>query len=245
MDCWRVAEWKQAMHSFTDYDDGEFQFTDRRPERQSIRLEPFFNLFGPRQIIFSEGIGSSPMLRIKSGCVALSQSFNDGRRQIIDILGPGRIIGIPLGPLNHYTAEALARTQLENVASGPICAIEIDRELRTTLRRAQRHATLLGRKTAEERVASAILDLAQQFTHPVKSKLPRKTTFNLHLSRADLADWLGLTLETVSRHLNSFKRRKLISYKMPELVTITNEDALSALASGHGLCPNQSLLKTG
>lgn len=233
------------MHSFTDYDDGEFELPVRRPQRQSIRLEPFFNLFGPGQIIFTEGIGSSPMLRIKYGCVALSQSFNDGRRQIIDILGPGRIIGIPLGPLNHYSAEALSRTQLENVAAGPICTIEIDRELRTTLRRAQLHVTLLGRKTAEERVASAILDLAQHFTQPVKSKLPCKTTFSLHLSRADLADWLGLSMETVSRHLNSFKRRKLISFKQPELVTITNEEALRALASGNDLGLHQSPLKTG
>jgi CRP/FNR family transcriptional regulator, anaerobic regulatory protein len=226
------------MQDSAKHDDIEFEPAALRPRKPSFHERQLALLIEPRQIIFMEGVGSSPMLRIKSGCVVLSQSFRDGRRQILDILGPGRMFGLPMGPINPYTAEAITLTELDKVAASLRGMIDIDKELRTMLLRAQVHATLLGRKTAQERVASAILDLAQQFSRPATSKLNRKITFTLHLTRADLADWLGLTLETVSRQLNSFKRRGLISFKHPEIVTITNEKALHELASGRGDTPH-------
>ncbi len=100
------------------------------------------------------------------------------------------------------------------------------------LTRSLAHATLLGRKTATERVASALIDLAAQFRRRPRNATTRRVTFTLYLTRADLADWLGLTLETVSRCLNAFKRDNVIAFDHPEVVTVKDMTALKALSDG-------------
>ncbi|MCY1249542.1 Transcriptional activator protein Anr [compost metagenome] len=94
----------------------------------------------------------------------------------------------------------------------------------------QAHATLLGRKTATEKVATALIDLAGQFAWRGRAASTTRFSFNLYLSRADLADWLGLTVETVSRCLNRFKRDGLIDFNHPKTVRILDEQQLRAMA---------------
>ncbi|WP_280772348.1 helix-turn-helix domain-containing protein [Rhizobium sp. SG_E_25_P2] len=101
------------------------------------------------------------------------------------------------------------------------------------LARMQAHALLLGRKTAAERVATAVLDLARQFAPAERASRQTRPTFILYPTRADLADWLGLTIETISRTLNSFKRMGLIGFDRPERITILNQIALERTAGGH------------
>jgi CRP/FNR family transcriptional regulator len=103
---------------------------------------------------------------------------------------------------------------------------------RLMLARMQAHALLLGRKTAAERVATAVLDLARQFTPTERAGRSTRNTFILYPTRADLADWLGLTIETISRTLNTFKRTGLIAFDRPERITILNQPALERAASG-------------
>ncbi|QRY70624.1 helix-turn-helix domain-containing protein (plasmid) [Ensifer sp. PDNC004] len=172
-------------------------------------------------------------LRVVEGCVALYRELGDGRRLIPDVLGPGRLFGSGLVDVQDCRAMTLAATSVETF-DGPPQAAVIDVVMRQMLLRAQAHAILLGRKTAAERVATALLDLASQFARKSRSPSGKgKTTFNLHLTRADLADWLGLTLETVSRCLGAFKRGRLIAFDHPEIITIRDRTALEALAAGN------------
>ncbi|GAA4158954.1 Crp/Fnr family transcriptional regulator [Shinella granuli] len=187
-------------------------------------------LVTPGTNIILQGIRRDATVRIVEGCICLFHQLADGRRQILDVLGAGRVFGNALAYTTRYSAVALTFTHLETID------VDAERdgvedELRLMLHRSHAHAILLGRKTAAEKVATALLDLAQQFARR-SSDAANTTTFTLYLTRADLADWLGLTLETVSRCLNSFKRDGLIAFKHPEIITIVDEDALHLLAAG-------------
>lgn len=189
----------------------------------------------PRSTVFLQGYGRAPQYRVLDGCVALSQSLPDGRRQIIDMVGPGRLLGIGVGEHNRCSADTLSYVTLEPV--GEVDHRDLEQALEEMVLRAQAHATLLGRKTAPERVASAILDLAGQFVRPSRSK--RETIcFNLHPTRGELADWLGLTVETVSRCFTRLKRAGLIEFRHPEIVTLLQPQALADIAAGNRAIDN-------
>lgn len=192
------------------------------------------------------GASRATALRILEGCVALYHELADGRRTIVDIFGPGRVLDAGLIDINACKAVALTSTHVETIDPNGESA-SIGRAARDMLLRAQVHALLLGRKTAPERIAAALLNLAHQFASKPRTPLTNgRTTFMLYLTRADLADWLGLTLETVSRCLSALKRSRLITYNRPEVITIRNRAALEALAAGqpHALAAARtSLLK--
>lgn len=194
-------------------------------------------LVPPRTTISLQGVSRRGTFRIIDGCIALYQLLADGRRQILDILGPGRLLGTGITDRFQCGAETLAFTHLEEIE--PERSKEAaDGQLELLLSRSLAHATLLGRKTAPEKIATTLLDLAQQFGRRSRSPAKQLLTFTLHLTRADLADWTGLTLETVSRHLNGFKRARLIDFKTPELITIRDRSALTAIAAGEAIPDN-------
>ena len=187
-------------------------------------------------LLIREGDTSDAVFRLVDGCVALSQMLPDGRRQIIDVLGPGRLFALPLDGPALCAAETLALSEVDRLELKTGSPDEMDRELRVMITRAQMHATLLGRKTAMEKVASAVLDLARQFARPSRHRRVARETFTLHLTRADLADWLGLTVETVSRCLNQMKRAGLLDFRPTEIVTLLDRPAIMVAA---GLSPSR------
>lgn len=166
--------------------------------------------------------------RILGGCLAVHNVIDDGRRQIVDVLGVGRSFHASRDARLQLSARAQAYTEVEIVdaAGAPALLAEIATE---NLVRLTRHATLLGRMNAMERVAHALIDLSLQFPRKVRYGRP---TFTLHLTRGDLADWLGLTVETVSRTLNQLKRAGLIDYAHAEIVTIMRPERLRDVAEG-------------
>jgi CRP/FNR family transcriptional regulator len=182
-------------------------------------------------VIFLEGLARAPQYRVIEGCVATVQTLSDGRRQIIDLVGPGRLIGLGFGDQNRYSAETLGFTRLEAM-SGSMAEGERDRALSEMLARSQSLVVLLGRKTASERVASALIDLAFQFGRPARDRKRGAVTFHLYPTRGDLADWLGLTLETVSRCLSRLKKAGLIDIRHGDLVTVLEPQQLSGIAAG-------------
>lgn len=193
---------------------------------------PFTTILEARRSLALQGTFRAGNFRIQQGCIALHQSLGDGRRQILDILGPGRLLGPDLMGAPACSAEPMTSTSIETLPAGPGTDADVLLALRLMLKRAQAHATLLGRKTAAEKVASALIDLAAQFAGPRQPTKRQAITFRLYLTRADLADWLGLTLETVSRTLNAFKRGRVINFRHADIVTITDATALAALAAG-------------
>lgn len=190
----------------------------------------------PRSTVYLEGFARGPQYRVIEGCVAVSQTLPDGRRQIIDMVGPGRLLGLGLGEHNRCSAETLSYVTLEPV--GKAEPADLQDALHEMVLRGQALATLLGRKSAAERVAYAILDLAGQFARPGKSGKRGSICFTLHPTRGDLADWLGLTVETVSRCFTRLKRAGLIDFRHPEIVTLLKPEAMAAIAAGTGTLAN-------
>lgn len=191
-------------------------------------------LVGEHATLLFQGGRNRNLYRVVDGCVALSQLLDDGRRQITDVLGPGRLFGFTHDGRNIATAETLTFARIETLSAGQVDdsdqGPDVAAELKATLHRMQAHATLLGRKTATEKVATALIDLADQFAWGGRAASRNLFSFNLYLSRADLADWLGLTVETVSRCLNRFKRDGLIDFNHPKTVRILDEQQLRTLA---------------
>jgi CRP/FNR family transcriptional regulator len=179
-----------------------------------------------------EGGRNRSLYRVVDGCVVLSQLLGDGRRQITDVLGPGRLFGFTVDGRNIATAETLSIARIEPLGDADFNGTDptVACELRATVHRMQAHATLLGRKTASEKVASALVELSRLFNRAGRHGAPARLSFHLHLTRADLADWLGLTVETVSRCLNRFKRDGLIDFNHPKTMRVLDPERLDATA---------------
>lgn len=190
--------------------------------------KPFLNFIAP-----GEDLGASEtsprLYRVIDGCLAVYHLLADGRRQITDIIGPGRTLSQQPEDGGNRSIKALTYTEVEvlDPAANPVLAAETALE---ALMRLTRHATLLGRMNAAEKVANGLLDLAEQFPRKLRQGRPVLT---LYLTRSDLADWLGLTIETVSRTLNQFKREGVIDYAHAEIVTLMRPERLKDIASGN------------
>jgi CRP/FNR family transcriptional regulator len=191
----------------------------------------------PGQTIVVEGDPIEGWFRIASGAVRLSKSTPDGRRQVVDFLIEGEFFGISSDRCYGYSVEAIARTTLVRYARARLeAAIEAQPELArrmfaiacTELQRARQHLLLLGRKSADEKIASFLLTLALRLA-PEGDALD---ALQLPMSRQDMADYLGLTIETVSRTLTRLRRDGLIALPTPQHVLLLRPERLRDLAEG-------------
>jgi CRP/FNR family transcriptional regulator, nitrogen fixation regulation protein len=172
--------------------------------------------------IYAEGDPADHLYKIASGMVRTCKFLVDGRRQIGGFYLPGDIFG--LEPESEYTFSAEAVTEVEVIAvkraaasSTQLLAL-MSRELQST----QNHLLLLA-KTAPERVASFLLEMAEriQSAHEVE----------LGMSRQDIADYLGLTIETVSRTLTQLENESTIALPTSKRVVLRNRATLKRLNS--------------
>jgi CRP/FNR family nitrogen fixation transcriptional regulator len=159
-----------------------------------------------RTEIFGEKEPAEYVYQVKTGAVRSYKLLSDGRRQIGAFHLVGDIFGLENGGVHRFTAEAVVETtvrlirreSLEKVAdSDAIVARNLLSMTSSNLEHAENHMLLLGRKTALERVAAFLVEMDKRLTAPGVMALP--------MSRQDIGDYLGLTIETVSRalsHLN-------------------------------------------
>jgi CRP/FNR family transcriptional regulator, anaerobic regulatory protein len=187
------------------------------------------------QTIVVEGDQRTCAFRVLTGAVRLYKALPDGRRQVIDFLVAGECFG--LFGADHYAcsveaivASALARYPRVNLEAGlrsnPELALRLLEAARTDLEQAHAHMLLLGRKSAEEKVASFLVRFAHRLGHGTKGAMP----FRLPMTRQDMADYLGLTIETVSRTLTRLRERGLIGLASPQEVILQRPLELEALA---------------
>ncbi|MBO1073862.1 Crp/Fnr family transcriptional regulator [Roseomonas marmotae] len=172
------------------------------------------------------------------GVLKLSATLPDGREQIVGLLYPADFVGRPFSEQAEHTVTALTDAELCVFPRKPFeeALEEHSRMERLLLRRtlaaldeARNRMLMLGRKTAEEKVASFLLDMALHLGKP-ESRPGTPVTFDLPLTRAQMADVLGLTIETVSRQMTRLKRAGLIDLPSGRLVTILDRDALEERA---------------
>lgn len=161
--------------------------------------------------IFAEGDRATTFYRVVTGVVRTYKLLSDGRRQIDAFHLPGDIFGVEAGEEHRFNAEAVTEAKLAVHRREPHAlsgddghlAREVVAAMMRSLERAQDHMLLLGRKSAKERIATFLLGLSQRMAS-------RGAAIELPMSRADMADHLGLTVESVSRAVTQLEREGLI-----------------------------------
>jgi CRP/FNR family transcriptional regulator len=165
--------------------------------------------------IFSEADPAEYVFNVTSGAVKVYKLLPDGRRQVTGFLFPGDFLGLTHNEVYAYTAEALApmtvcrfpRQKLEALLDEfPILERRLLGMASHELAAAQDQMVLLGRKTARERLISFLLNLSRAQERHGRSDNP----VDLPMGRTDIADYLGLTIETVSRTFTQLRKDGLI-----------------------------------
>ena len=163
--------------------------------------------------IYGENGPAEYVYQVKTGAVRSYKLLTDGRRQIGAFHLVGDIFGLENGSAHRFTAEALVRTtvrlikrqSLEAVAESDAIVLRNLLSMTTSnLEHAENHMLLLGRKTSLEKVAAFLLEMDARLIPTGIMALP--------MSRRDIADYLGLTLETVSRELSRLQRTGVLGF---------------------------------
>ena len=187
------------------------------------------------QTLFTQEDSADYVFAIVAGVVSCSHYLDDGRRQIIAFLFPGDYIGMTTGTGYSYSAEAMTEGEVCRFPREPFiklltkfddfeqhCLLEVSNELAE----AQKHVLILGQKDATERVASFLLMLDER-----ENRYGNYDDIELPMMRADIADYLGLTIETVSRTLTKLRKSGVIAAPNAHLVRILDADRLQEMAS--------------
>jgi CRP/FNR family transcriptional regulator, nitrogen fixation regulation protein len=166
--------------------------------------------------IYGEGEPADYLYQVVEGAVRSYMLLSDGRRQIGAFHLLGDVFGLENGAAHRYTAEAIVdttvrlmkRRSLEHVAeSDVLVALDLLNITTNNLQHAEDHMLLLGRKTSLERVAAFLLEMDRRLTAAGIMALP--------MCRRDIADYLGLTLETVSRVLSYLHGKGVLGFLGP------------------------------
>jgi CRP/FNR family nitrogen fixation transcriptional regulator len=177
--------------------------------------------------IYGENEDAEYLYKVVTGAVRTYKVLADGRRQIGSFYVPGDVFGLDNGDQHAFSAEAVADSKVLVVKRSAVVALaardtEVARQLWTVtcreLQRAQEHFLALI-KTAEERVVGFLLDMA--------ARVSNGNQFELPMSRQDIADYLGLTIETVSRTMTQLENVAAIELPTSRRVVLRNRSALS------------------
>ncbi len=203
------------------------------------QLEALHTLYelAPEESLFMEGDRAASFFTVLKGSLRLSKLLPDGRRQITGFVLPGEFIGLSPNASHAQNAEALVEaslcrfsiSDLERIgAENPAMKNRLLEMTNTSLVRAQEHMLLLGRMTALEKIASFLCNLIER---AAAANLPSEP-LALPMSRADIADYLGLTIETVSRTFTKLKTDQIISLPEHNQVEVGDMESLVRLAEG-------------
>jgi len=192
--------------------------------------------FPAHATVLSEGESARTLFRIIDGKIMLSKLLPDGRRQICEILGPEEVFGITPTSRYHSSAEALTPVHVMGYdrsvvdRSLPLKLFLVE-QLKAQVCGLHDHALLLGRKSAVERVASFILDLVPADAQQSNGDRPVSGggLVRVPMTRLEIADYLGLTLETVSRAFSQLKRDGVLAYDRADSLMQVNLRRLKPL----------------
>jgi CRP/FNR family transcriptional regulator len=187
--------------------------------------------------LFAEGEAADSLYNITSGTLMVYRLLPDGRRQVTGFLFPGDFVGLGSEALYRYTAEAITPATLcrfrrrelqEALERFPAMEKRLFGMASHELAAAQDQMVLLGRKTAQEKVASFLLMLSQR----AERRGQKPNPIAVPMSRAQIGDYLGLTIETVSRVFSKLKSSGVIKPLIGDRVEILDRDRLAAMAVG-------------
>lgn len=186
----------------------------------------------PGQALFFEGDSARHFFTIRRGVVRVVRSFPDGRRSVVGFLHAGDFFGGGFGrQAYNATAEAVTSLDYCRIGVGDLEELAkqfpaLNRQLMSMasdrLHAADDHIVLLSRKTAIEKVAAFLLASAEWSGS--------KDQFELPMARSDIADYLGLTIETVSRTMTRLIDNEVIALPIPQRVRVLDWEELRGLA---------------
>ena len=198
--------------------------------------------FRAGEAIHVEGEVPASFCVIVSGVVKLMKSLPNGSQQIVGLFGAGDFLGRPFG--GDAPATAIAASEVE-VCWFPRSTVEglatssnkvkdwLYEHVADELEKAQEWIMLLGRMTAEQKMAMLLLSLMKTAADGKPGPAPmREMVIELPLSRTEIADYLGLTIETVSRQIARLRERHVISAGNTRSVVVHRPDVLTAIVNG-------------
>ena len=186
--------------------------------------------YGRDEEIFGEGEPSDYVYLVLKGSVRTYKLMADGRRQIAAFCLPGDIFGLDAGDSHAFTAEAVEKSRVVVTKRSAVLALarrdgafagEMWQAAAADLTRAQSQLLLLGRKNAQERVATFLLEMAERTSSERSIRLP--------MSRQDIADYLGLTIETVSRTISLLEHAATIALPKSRQIELRDRQTLAQL----------------
>jgi CRP-like cAMP-binding protein len=183
--------------------------------------------------LYAEGAAADSWYQVRTGMIRLCKLMPDGRRQIEAFLLPGDFFGFEPGNEHSFAAEAVTdsvvvayrRSRIDQLtASNPSLMQRLLTLAIKQLCEAQQKLVLLGRKTATERLACFILEMLE--------RSGGTRVVNLPMSRTDIADYLGLTTETVSRLFTALRQDGILDLPHPHRLVVQDREALEEISDG-------------
>ena len=190
-----------------------------------------------RELLFAEGDAVFQLYRVETGAIALYKVLADGRRQVMGFAYPGDLIGLGIERQQVMNAQAIKPTRVrclsaaslrQAAAKDPTLALKLYEALAKELAAARDLMLTTGQRSAVERVAGFLL----AFSRRNDRNGDDPESFELPMTRTDIGDFLGLTIETVSRTFTKLRLLGLIELPHCHLVQVRDIDALERLAEG-------------
>lgn len=191
---------------------------------------------GAGQTLFREGDPATRVFTLTRGSLKLYTLLPDGRRHVVGFMYAGDFLGISIDDEHAFTAELIEDSQLccfsrsrfdAFLTDHPSMKHELYRMAAHELSAAQQQLVLLGQKTASERLACFLLLLTERAERLAGGKI---NIVSLTMNRADIADFLGLTKETVSRILSTFRADRLVRLRALNEIEILKRPLLEQVA---------------
>jgi CRP/FNR family transcriptional regulator, anaerobic regulatory protein len=207
-------------------------FAARCPHQPGVRK------VAANETLWCEGEERSHIFIVRSGAICFSRMLPDGRRIVLGFAYPGDIIGI--GSDFHYCdAQTVQTTRLEAIPAASFKRAVVDdlslgkqatAAVNQALDAAYQHVVVISKLSANERLASFLMAISDRNERHGLSPL----SIVLPMRRVDIADFLGLTIETVSRTFTIFRNAGLIAMHQANIIVFKDIRKLRALASGEG-----------
>lgn len=206
----------------------------RSPRVKTNRLEA-------HDVVFYEGDPADRVYEMIEGVAMLYKLLPDGRRQVVEIIGPNDVFGMLASKLYDCNAETLAPSivrvfERRDAENSLAAQQQLTQRILKQVETLHNHAVLLGRKSAYERVSTFLMYLipGRGMTDcPGPSGPKDDSTIPLSMTRQEIADYLGLTIETVSRVISDMKRRGLLTIERQDQIRVTNVCGLCHLTGTH------------
>ena len=189
----------------------------------------------PHEALFHEGDETDCLYEVIEGVLCAYKIFADGRRQVISFAFPGDLVGFGQGNAFRFDCDAVSRSRVRVIPKSQLLrAVRENSDLGEKLlavaagevANMQDHSVLLGRKSAIEKLASFLLHLAGRADEDGFEG----TRVPLPMTRADIADFLGLTVETVSRNMTKLRVMRVINLPGSSIFEVLDMDRLRQIA---------------